>query len=264
MSRVRTRSAAAAVVAVLALTLTPGSAGAQTPGSPSGGFGNPDRCATAADGDSGLGPGAAAGGGAGGGGGGSWGPGGSTPTIAAPRDDDEEEHGIYSSLVDAMMPGDNPGPYPSGNYDLGNSNGTRCVCGERRISGMVMRWGFGWAVTITRFGLGFANFVGEFELAELLEPVATGLADNYQTQIIDRLGLGPFFLFICGMWFAYYALTGRMLRGWSELGQSLVLGTLTSTDFAYPGNYLVSGLRLTNELSAAMTAAATGQTTAVS
>lgn len=91
---------------------------------------------------------------------------------------------------------------------------------------------------LERWTIGLASWLVEwvldFRIADyLLAPVIV-LCTTFQTQVIDRTGLGAFALFlaaaICGLWF----LTGRHTRGISEFLTTLVIAAVASAFLTTP------------------------------
>jgi hypothetical protein len=220
---------------------------------------DPSRCSTdAATGGSGLGGGGAVGGGAGGGGGGSWGGGGAAAPSTTSTTMVDGEGGDCSSLLDQIAPGPDPGTYPSSHYDIGYDQGGTCICSSRRITGWATAFMFGISQWVVRIGLGIINWVLNFAPARLLMGQAQRVADAYQTQVIDRTGLAPFFLFICAMWAGFLAFTGRLGRGFSELGISLLIVACAGAFWSNPGRSLTGGLDFVAGVSSEVAAVTTG------
>ena len=152
----RWRLGGALLVVVVAMGLWAEAAGAQT----SGGL-DANRCSNAATGGSGLGGGGSTGGGAGGGGGGSWGGGSPTTGTTMPgsplRRDEDEENGLCSTLMEEIVPGDDPGPYPTSHYDLGYDQGGALSL-WRKASGFLMDQTFNASRWFVKIGLWVTNW----------------------------------------------------------------------------------------------------------
>lgn len=256
------RAAAVVALVVVTLVLAQGAAGAQTE---PGGFGDPNRCANAAEGDSGLGGGGNAGGGAGGGGGGSWGGGADSDvvptTVAAKpgdRDEAEGEEGVCSSLIDSQAPGPAPGQFETSKYDIGYDDGGTCVCYDRRLTGWLTNASFWIGKSLIRVGLGIINWGLEFKLADSFLPVAERISTGYQTKVVDRIGIIPLFLTYTAVWASFLVVRGQMSRGLGEVATSLVLYAITATLLANPGALLTQGLETVAGVSWEVAAVATG------
>lgn len=255
MSYVRSRLAAAALLVAVLI------GGAAQPARAQLSELKDDRCtAESAEGESGLGGGGVVGGGAGGGGGGSWGgqPAPSTTTTTSKVDDKEAEAGVCGNLLSQMIPGPDPGTYPTNHYDIGYDSGGNCVCYDRRAIGLVTQFFFwlnGWVV---RIGIGLITWVLEFAIARLLMPSAQRVSDAFQYQIVGPVGLSEFFLFLCACWAFFLAATGRLGRGAGELGTSLVLIGLAAAIWTNPGASLQRGLEFTAGVGSEIAAVGTG------
>lgn len=218
-----------------------------------------DRCASSAEGESGLGGGGNVGGGAGGGGGGSWGGSASTTTTTLSNEDKDGEDGLCGGLLDEIAPGPNPGPNPSANYDIGyDEGGIKCVCAFRRVVGLITNVLFSWNTFIVRVGLGIINWALDFQFVRVLMGPAQRVSDAYQNQIVDRSGLAPLFLFLCAFWAAMMAFTGRFGRGAAELGTSLLILGVAAAFWTNPGSSLQRGLEFTAGVSSEIAAVGTG------
>lgn len=223
---------------------------------------DPGRC-SAPDGPSGgtgLGGAGSVGSGAGGGGGGSWGGGGAAAPTASTTSTTmvDGEGGDCSSLLDQIAPGPDPGTYPSSHYDIGYDQGGNCVCSSRRITGWATAFMFSIAQWVVRIGLGIINWVLNFAPARLLMGQAQRVADAYQNQVIARTGLAPFFLFLCALWGGFLAFTGRIGRGFAELGTSLLILAFAASFWSNPGRSLTGGLDFVAGVSGEVAAVTTG------
>lgn len=217
-------------------------------------------CAYGPGGDSGLGGGGAVGGGAGGGGGGSWGasaPASSSTTSTTMRDG---EGGGCSGLLDQVAPGNDVGPHPDENADIGYDDGGNCLtgCVSRRAVGTLTAMAWTVNVWLVRVGIGVVEWALNFDVSRRLEPVGTRIAGAYRTNVVGRMGLGPLFLTITALWAGFLAFTGRLGRGMSEMGVSLLIGALATTLLASPAAVLMGALRFTSGVSFEMVAATTG------
>lgn len=219
---------------------------------------DPGRCASSAEGESGLGGGGNVGGGAGGGGGGSWGGEPTSSTTSTTVKGDDGEGGVCSALLDGIAPGPDPGTHPTSHYDIGYDQGGTCVCASRRLTGWWTAFFFTAAGWITRIGLGIINWVLNFQFARLLMEPAQRIADAYQNDVVGRVGAAPFFLFITAFWALVLTATGRLGRGLAELGTSLVILAFAAAFWTNPAASLTRGLEFTAGVSSEIAAVTTG------
>lgn len=180
------------------------------------------------------------------------------PTTTVKPRTTESDDGLCSGFMDSLMPGGDYGPYPTGNYDIGYDNGGNCVCWARNFTGTLTDAAFGFGRWFIRIGLSVVNFALKFKLARLLAPAAVRMADTYSTRVIGPIGLGQLALFICVFWGGMLAFAGKLGRGITEIGTSLLIGAVGATMWANPASSLLGALDFTTGLSfevAAMTTA---------
>lgn len=208
-----------------------------------------DRCSkSAAQGGSGLGPGGQVGGGGGGGGGGSWGGGGAAAPSTTTTKPDDKEHGLCSKLMSQLIPGDEPGQFATENYDLGYDRGG-ALSVDRKIFGFLQNIVFEAVRWVVRVGLWLVNWSFLFEFAKRLSGPATDVANRYQSRVVGPMHLESLFLTMTAFWAGWLALTGRLTRGFTEFGTSVLLAALASTLWAHPATYLTNALEFTSGLS---------------
>lgn len=225
---------AVAVAAVVVLLLSTGPVGAQTPpppDPPAGGSALTSPCDPSAPPSTG-------------------------PTDQASKDN--EEAGACSSLMEKMVPGENPGPYPTSHYDIGYSGGGALAV-PRKILGFLTDATFAGARWFTRTGLWIVQWALGFGFGERLAQPALAVANTYQTQVVNRLGLGPFFLFLAAAYGGYMVFRGRTGRGVGEFFVSCAIAAAAATMFASPGRLLLNGLDGTSKLSCELVAITTSQ-----
>lgn len=180
------------------------------------------------------------------------------PTTTVKPRTTESDDGLCSGFMDSLMPGGDYGPHPTQNYDIGYDNGGNCVCWARNWTGTFTDAAFGAARWFVRLGLSVVNFALKFKLARLLAPAAVRMANTYSTRVIGPLGLGDLALFVCVFWGGMLAFAGKLGRGVSEIGSSLLIGAVGATLLANPATGLLGALDFTSGLSfevAAMTTA---------
>lgn len=181
---------------------------------------------------------------------------GATTTTTIPGEDGDG--GVCSSLLDAIAPGDNVGPHPTANYDIGYDQGGTCICASRRITGWTTAAVFGAETWVVRVGLGIINWALQFHFARMLMGPAQDVSNAYQRNVVDRMGLGPLFLFIAALWAGLLALAGKSGRGLAELGVSLVIASLAATVLANPGAQMRRGLDFTAGVGSDIAAVSSG------
>lgn len=220
-------------VVVAALALLPGPAYAQVDQLKS------DRCSTV---DDDTGP-----------------PTGSTSTTSTTTPGDKDaENGVCGDLLDDIAPGDNPGKYPTANYDIGYDEGGNCICTSRRVTGLVTQWLFTANAWVVRIGLGIVGWVLDFHIVRLLLAPAQNIGNAFQARIVDPTGAGVFFLFVCALWGGFMAFAGKLGRGASEFGTSLVILALAAGVWSDPGGSLSRGLDFTADLGSEIAAVGSG------
>jgi hypothetical protein len=163
--------------------------------------------------------------------------------------------------MEEIVPGDNPGPYPTSAYDLGYDQGGSLSL-WRKASGALMDWTFNGARWFVKIGLWATNWSLEFKFADKLAAPAQRIADTYRTQVVERLGLERFFLVLAALYGGWLALRGRMARGASEFMLSILIVALAATVLSNPSRVLLDGLKFTSGLSyevASLTASADPQ-----
>ena len=171
---------------------------------------------------------------------------------------DNEDAGTCSSLMEKIIPGQNPGPYPTSHYDIGYSGGGMLAVG-RKVEGILTDAAFAAARWFTRAGLWIVQWALGFGFGRRLAEPATNVANTYQTQVVDRIGLGPFFLFLAAAYGGYMVFRGRTSRGVGEFFISCFIAALAATMFATPGRWLMDGLDGTEKLSCELVAVTTSQ-----
>lgn len=177
---------------------------------------------------------------------------------------DDFENGSCSSLLDDIAPGPDPGPVPTSHYDVGHDQGGNCVCMTRRVTGWLTWATFGLVTWIVRIGLGLINWTLDFHVVKMLMPAAQSMSDAYQQEVVGRVGMAPLFLFLCVLWAGFLAFTGRLGRGASEVGVSLLIGAAVASVWSNPAASLNRGLEFTSGVASDIAAVATGNDPATS
>jgi len=160
--------------------------------------------------------------------------------------------------METVLPAGNPGPYPTSHYDIGYDQGGNCICTSRRITGWLTDFVFGWDRWFVRVGLGIVSWALGFHIADALETPAMNVAAQYGIHIIGPLGLPQFFLLLSTLWGGFLAFTGRLGRGITEVGISLVIGAIAATYLVNPAMSLMGMLHFTEGMSLDLAAVSTG------
>ena len=144
-------------------------------------------------------------------------------------------------LLETVVPGSDPGQYPTSGYDLGYDDG-----GTFGISNKVLGLfcSMAWAATrwLVRVGIWIVEWSFSFGFADRLAAPVENVAASYQTQVVDRLGLAPFFLLLAAGWCAFQVFRGRLGRGAGEFFVSLLIAALAGTVLASPSTLLFGSL----------------------
>ena len=156
--------------------------------------------------------------------------------------------GACSTLMEKIVPGSDPGPYPTSHYDVGYDQGAVNHVG-RKILGFLTDLAFSISRWLVRVGLWVVSWALGFGFADRLAAPAQSVADSYQTKVVQPLGLEHFFLVLAAAYGGWQALRGRLSRGSGEFMVSVVIAALAATVLAYPGSALLGALKHTSELS---------------
>ncbi|HET7722074.1 MAG TPA: hypothetical protein VFK43_19035, partial [Acidimicrobiales bacterium] len=171
-----------------------------------------------------------------------------TPPGGDGRDEDSRGDRACSTLMEKIVPGEEPGPYPTSHYDIGYDEGAWNHF-SRKILGFLTETAFGAARWFVRVALWIVNWALGFGFARRLADPAQGAADAYQSQVVDRLGLEYFFLTLAAAYGGWHAMRGRLARGGGEFLVSVTVAAAAATVFAYPGTFLLEALDRTSEVS---------------
>lgn len=172
---------------------------------------------------------------------------------------DDMQNGQCSGFMSTLLPGGDPGQFPTSHYDIGYDQGGNCVCSSRRLTGWLTDFAFGFDRWFVQVGLAVVNWALGFHIADALQNTALNVANEYQLRVIGPIGLGQLFLFICVMWGGFLAFTGRLGRGLSEVGISLLIGALTASIWWSPANALMGMAHFTIGMSNDVAAVSAGQ-----
>jgi hypothetical protein len=149
--------------------------------------------------------------------------------------------GGQKPLLETVVPGSDPGQYPTSHYDLGYDDG-----GVLGISNKVLGLfcAMAWATTrwLVRAGIWIVEWSFSFGFAERLAAPVENVAGAYQTHVVDRLGLAPFFMVLAAGWCAFQVFRGRLGRGAGEFFVSVLIAALAATVLASPSSVLFGGL----------------------
>lgn len=173
------------------------------------------------------------------------------PSPTLPPDPFGEDAPPTGGLMDRIVGTDSTGSTPLDHYDIGyDEGGTFSVA--RKVEGFLIDALFGAARWLVRLSLALITWALRCTLAGALAEPASKVASAYQTRVVGRLGLAPFFLFLAASWSGWQILRGRTTRGVGEFGISLVVGAVTATMLAQPATVLLGDnglLRQTRDIS---------------
>lgn len=186
-------------------------------------------------------------------------PGRQRPALAGTADpaaEPDSTGGGGQPLLETVIPGSDPGQYPTSGYDLGYDDG-----GTFGISNKVLGLfcSVAWAATrwLVRAGIWIVEWSFSFGFADRLAAPMRNVADVYQAQVVDRLGLGPFFLLVAAAWCAFQVFRGRLGRGAGEFFVSVLIAGLAATMLASPSSVLFASLDKVAQASVEVTALTT-------
>ena len=181
-----------------------------------------------------------------------------TPPGGDGRDEDSGGDRACSTLMEKIVPGEEPGRHPTSHYDIGYDEGAWNHF-SRKILGFLTETAFGIARWFVRVSLWIVSWALSFGFARRLADPAQAAADAYQSRVVEPLGLEYFFLTLAAAYGGWHALRGRMSRGGGEFFVSVTVAAVAATVLAYPGTFLLEALDRTSEVSfevAAVTTAA--------
>ena len=153
-----------------------------------------------------------------------------------------------STLMEKIVPGEEPGPYPTSHYDIGYDEGAWNHF-SRKILGFLTEAAFGLARWFVRVSLWIVNWAMGFGFARRLATPAENVASSYQTRVVQPLGLEYWFLMLAALYGGWHAMRGRLARGGGEFFVSVTVAALAATTLAYPGSFLLNALDKTSQLS---------------
>jgi len=174
------------------------------------------------------------------------------PTAPTPPagGDEEESHGdrACSTLMEKIVPGEEPGPYPTSHYDIGYDEGAWNHF-SRKILGFLTEAAFGTVRWFVRVALWVVSWALAFGFADRLAAPAQDVASAYQSRVIEPLHLEYFFLMLAAAYGGWHAMRGRLVRGGGEFFMSVVIAAAAATVLAYPGTFLLDALDKTSQVS---------------
>lgn len=125
-----------------------------------------------------------------------------------------------------------------GNYDMGYDEGSWNST-NRKLWGFLTQIAWSWTTWMVGIAVWMVDWAFSFDLAQLLIGPANSLARIWQRSVVAHLGLPGFFLFCCAAWSGIQILFGRIQRGATEFGISLIVGAITTIVLANPGAMLL-------------------------
>jgi hypothetical protein len=142
------------------------------------------------------------------------------------------------------LPGDGlPPNVPSDDhYDIMYSTGGGLFAGTnigRQATGMFTDWLFTADRWVVHVALSLIHWSLSFHIADALTAPAAKLAAAYQTQVVDRLGLIGFFLFVAVAWAGWHVLRSRTSKGVGEFAVTLLILAVTTAAWAAPATFLL-------------------------
>lgn len=156
---------------------------------------------------------------------------------AAPGDSDRPPASDGQGVLGPLTATD-PDGVPLDHYDITADQGA-----WNEVDRKLLLWFTNGLFSLVRVLIGLVawllNWGFQFGPAHIgIEP-AQQVADAYQTQVIDRLGLPVFFLTLAAAWCGVMFLRGRKGRGAGELGITLLISALAATLLAQPTQVLL-------------------------
>ncbi|WP_430787129.1 hypothetical protein [Actinoplanes sp. G11-F43] len=105
-----------------------------------------------------------------------------------------------------------------------------------RLGTMIADWVLSLDKMIVRAACWLLNASITFGVADALLGPAAHVADEYQTQVVDRFGIVHMALMICVFWFGFAALRGRVGKGAGEILISFALAGISGVVLAAPAD----------------------------
>lgn len=108
-----------------------------------------------------------------------------------------------------------------------------------RLGTMIADWVLSLDKMIVRVACWLLNASITFGVADALLGPAAHIADEYQTQVVDRFGIVHMALMICVFWFGFAALRGRVGKGAGEILISFCLAGISGVVLAAPADTIL-------------------------
>jgi len=146
--------------------------------------------------------------------------------------------GVLGPITNLKVPIDGAGNVPVSRFEI-TANTGGAMDWDKKLLAFCTNGLF----SLTKLIIGVAAWVlawaFQFGPTKILLDPARQVAQTWQTNVIDRLGLPAFLLTLAGLWCGLLILRGRTSRGWGELGFSVVIAAVAASVLAQPADLLM-------------------------
>lgn len=177
----------------------------------------------------------------------------------APSNTTEESDPSCGTLIDTWV----PSAINSSGYDVGADEGGAFAFTRKWLAGYtaIFFTGTKWIVVV---GWAVVHWALTSELLVRLVAPFQDVAQRWQTNVIDRLNLQPFFLALAAGWGGWLVMTGRMARGAGEFVVSCLLLAILTAFWSNPGTNIERLVQGAKALGTEVATAASGGNDTVS
>lgn len=157
------------------------------------------------------------------------------------EDDDSED------LLGEVVPGGEPGRFPTSHYEVEYDAGLFDVM--EKLQGWLTNVVFGLARWLVRIGIWVITWAYTFAFGNELAEPAGNMARLYEEKLVGPIGLSEIALFCAVVYAGWQIFRGRLPRGVGELAVSLIVAAAGVVLLRNPSGVLDSGMEVVGRLS---------------